>query len=70
MKSQYGVNYLIFVNQHSKMLEWTQNFLNQIPIYFKTSSNELDTEKQRISQWFVMGLGDILFSIQGASNER
>lgn len=51
------------------MLEWTQNFLNQIPIYFKTSSNELDTEKQRISQWFVMGLGDILFSIQGASNE-
>lgn len=50
------------------MLERTQNFVNQVTTYFKTSK-ELDTEKQRISQWFVTGLGDVLVSIWGASNE-
>lgn len=68
MESQYRVS-SYSANPHSKMLVKTENSVNQITAYVKTSSHELDGEKQWISQRFVMGLGNTLLSIQGAGNK-
>lgn len=36
-------------------------FVNQIITYFRMSFNELDIQKQHISQWFVVVLENVLF---------
>lgn len=61
-------NKLIFVNQHSKMLEFTRSFVNQITTYFRISFNELDIQKRHLSPWFAAAPGGV-FLRAGKSGE-